>query len=257
MRLLAPAVAVLMLGACTSDAGDAEGPSLEGTTWVLEAGSIDALVDAAPKDARIDLTLADGEAHGTAACNTYGAAYTLDGHELRFGSFGTTQMACDPPLMDLEAAYLSALGDVGGSEVVADGTLVLTDGHVRLSYAREVPSEPLPLTGTEWRLTTIASETAVSSIVAGTEVTATFGQDGVVSGSDGCNRYHAPYETSDGSLTIGPLATTKMACEPDAQRQAHDVSVAMVATAAYEIDGTSLTLLDDAGDLLLQFDGSA
>lgn len=258
MRLLVPAAAaVVLLAACGSGGGAHDGPPLEGTTWLLEAGSIGALVETVPTGARVDLTLESGQAGGTAACNSYRGGYTLEGDGLTFESFATTQMACDGPLMELESAYLTALDAVSGWEIDADGVLVLTGGQAPLSFVEEVAPEPLPLTGTAWRLTTIASGTAVSSTIAGTEVTATFGDDRIVSGSDGCNRYTAPYETSDGDLTIGALATTKMACEPDVQQQANEVAAAMATTAAFEIDGTSLTLLDEAGDLLLQFDGVA
>ena len=257
MRGLLPAVVfAILLAACGSDDGGAQGPTLEGTTWVLDDASMGSLVEAVPSEARIDLTLEAGQAQGTSACNTYSGSYTLDGDQLTFGPFAATQMACDQPLMDLEAAYLAALGDVSSYAIDAEGTLVLSGGDMSISYTEEVPPEPLPLTGTEWRLTTIASETAVSSTIAGTEITASFGEDGTVEGSDGCNRYNAGYEVADGTLTFGPLATTKMACEPDVQQQATRFAAALEATAAYEIEGTSLTLLDEAGSPLLVFDGS-
>jgi len=256
MRVLVPVIALsLALTACGSEDGG-NAASLEGVIWVLDAASIGELVDPVPVDARVDLSFEDGQAGGTSGCNSYRGGYTVDGDSLTFGPLAATQMACEPPLMDLEAAYLAALADVDGFEVNAGGDLVLTGGEVALTYAAEAPPEPLPLTGTRWVLTTIAAGDVVSSTIAGTEVTAVFAEDGTVAGTDGCNRYVAEYSVSDGSMTIGALAGTKMACEPDVAAQAQDVADAMAATAAYEIDGPSLSLLDEAGGLLLVFEGA-
>ncbi len=53
-------------------------------------------------------------------------------------------------------------------------------------------------------------------------LTATFAEDGSLSGSGGCNTFNAGYtvEGADG-LTIGPIASTKMAC-PDEVMTAED-----------------------------------
>jgi heat shock protein HslJ len=259
MRARLPAattVLVLLLAACSSGDDGADASALEGATWVLDAASMGSLTDTVPAEARVDLTFEAREARGTSACNSYSGSYTVDGDQLTFGPLASTQMACDEALMDLEAAYLAALGDVSGFEVSDEG-LVLSDGDVSLSYEAEAPAEALPLVGTAWTLTSIATGDAVSSTIAGIEVMATFGEDGTVAGNDGCNQYHGPYSVSDGSIEIGELAGTLMACEPDVDRQAQDFREGMAAATAYEIDGTSLTLLDGAGSLLLAFDGAA
>jgi heat shock protein HslJ/uncharacterized membrane protein len=48
----------------------------------------------------------------------------------------------------------------------------------------------------------------------GVTVTVMFGRDGQVSGRSGCNRYSGGYTLTGEGLTIGPLATTRMACPP-------------------------------------------
>jgi putative lipoprotein len=46
------------------------------------------------------------------------------------------------------------------------------------------------------------------------DVTLTFADDGTVSGSPACNTYSGSYEAGDdGSISLGPLASTQMACE--------------------------------------------
>jgi heat shock protein HslJ len=46
----------------------------------------------------------------------------------------------------------------------------------------------------------------------GTNITATFGFAGRLSGSTGCNNYFATYYTNNQSIHIDKLALTKMAC---------------------------------------------
>jgi len=254
--------ALLTLLACASNdsAGDATtGGDLTGVTWVLDHASMMTLVDTVPTGARIDIRFDGAEVQGRAACNSYGGGYEADASTgaLSFSDLASTQMACDPPLMDLESAYLGAIGDVTGYQVTGNQTgLVLTGGTAALTFTPEAPAEALPLEGTAWTLTTIATpdSQAVSSTIAGTKVTAQF-DAGAVSGSAGCNTYHGTYETSDGSLTFGPLSATRKMCEQDVSTQEEQFLAAFDATASFTIDGDQLSLSDDAGQMLLQFSG--
>ena len=78
-------------------------------------------------------------------------------------------------------------------------------------------------------------------------------QDGEVSGSAGCNVYFGSYESSDGSLAFGALASSMMACPEPAGtlESAYLASLAMVA--GYSLEDSTLTLVDDAGTALLVF----
>jgi heat shock protein HslJ len=267
MRRVGVAIAsctLLALFACASDSssdGGSTGGTLTGVTWVLDQASMMTLVDTVPKDAQIDIALDGSQAHGRAACNSYGGGYEADpgAGTLSFSELASTQMACDPPLMDLEQAYLAALGDVTGYQITGDQTgLVLTGGTAALTFTPEAPMQALPLEGTAWTLTTIATpdSQAVSSTIAGTKVTALF-DNGAVSGSGGCNTYHGTYETSGSSLTFGPVSSTMKMCEQDVSTQEQQYVSALDATAAFAIDGDQLTLSDDAGQMLLQFSGKA
>ena len=40
-----------------------------------------------------------------------------------------------------------------------------------------------------------------------------FGEDGTLAGFAGCNQFNAPYHGTGSDLTLGSIATTKMACE--------------------------------------------
>ena len=124
-RSLAPLPLIpLILVACASTgASDGQGSGsdpneLIGVVWMLDEPSIGRLVADVPSGTQVTLTFEDGQAHGSAACNSYGGAYQAgeDG-SLSFDAFAVTQMACDPPLMTLETAYLEVLGGVSAFEV--------------------------------------------------------------------------------------------------------------------------------------------
>jgi heat shock protein HslJ len=268
MRRLAPlAISLpLLLTACggITDSGGSQGGAgeLTGVTWVLDRASMMTLVDAVPKDARIDVTFDGSQSSGLAACNRYGGTYEADAGQgtLTFSALASTQMACVGDLMDLESAYLSALGAVTGYQVTGDQTgLQLTGGTAALTFQPEQPAEALPLEGTAWTLTTIAQpeRQAVSSTIAGTKVTAMF-EAGSVSGSGGCNTYNGSYETGEaGSLTFGPIASTLMLCAQDVSDQEQAYFAALAKVGSYAIDGEQLTLSDGDGTMLLQFSGKA
>ncbi len=258
-------VLMALLPACAHDASPAApgSPStgggtgaLEGVTWVLSDASMSALAAGAPADARVDLTFEGERVHGSAACNSYSGGLRLAGTALSFEAFATTQMACAPPLMELETAYLGAMADVTGYSV--DGsTLTLTGGPTDLTFDAEIPAPPLALTGTSWRLESIVSGDSVSSTIAGTEATLILSDGGTASGNATCNQLSGTYETSGESLTFGPLATTKMACTVDgASEQEHQVLTALAATRSFAIDGDQLTLSDESGAALLTYRGA-
>ena len=115
----------------------------------------------------------------------------------------------------------------------------------------------LPLVGTTWTLTTIASGDAVSSVLIGTEVTAELTADGTVAGSAGCNRYSGTYRWTGDQLAFYSLASTKMACADDVMAQEGAFLASMGQVATFAIEGEQLTVSDGSGALLLGFDGTA
>lgn len=75
-----------------------------------------------------------------------------------------------------------------------------------------------------------------------------------VQGSDGCNRYGAPYKGGNGTLEIGPNGIrTLMACPEPVNRLAASFNAALAQAQAYRIDGETLLLLDAAGATLASF----
>ena len=110
-----------------------------------------------------------------------------------------------------------------------------------------------------WRLVAFASgeATAFNNDLEEIEVTASFSAKGAVSGRSGCNRYQASVNVADDSLTIGPIAGTKMACPGKRMEVEQAYTKALPMASDYRREGRTLTLLDDEGEPLLRFESLA
>lgn len=80
-----------------------------------------------------------------------------------------------------------------------------------------------------------------------------FGANGRVSGNSGCNRFTGAYEVAeDGSIKIGPLAATRMACpEPEMALEAKFLAD-LDSVRRFERDGTRLSLRGGDGGVLME-----
>jgi heat shock protein HslJ len=107
-------------------------------------------------------------------------------------------------------------------------------------------SETSPLEGTAWILSALPGKTLPLEKM----VTLRF-EGGKASGSDGCNRYSAPYTSTGQSLAISPRGiSTMMACPPEAMQLAADYTQALGNSRAWRIEGGHLHLLAADGRTL-------
>jgi heat shock protein HslJ len=189
---------------------------LEGVEWrLLGWTASDGAWAAVPAGIVATAVFADGVVAGSTGCNRYRAPYRVAGASIEIGPAATTMMACDPDRTTVERAFTAALERSVGWAVENDDLDVLgAGGAVLLRFAAVTGPA---LIGTEWIAIGINNgRGAVVSAVAAVEVTATFGEDGRVGGSGGCNRFVGPYATDGRSMAIGPLASTRMTCpEPE------------------------------------------
>jgi heat shock protein HslJ len=235
---LALLLALGLAAGCGGDDDGAAADSFVGVPWVLSAG-----VDLAGSDAVPSATFTDDTVGGSTGCNRFTAPYTVDGDSIEIGTIATTRMACPPPADTVERAYLAALGRVeawhkNGLE------LVLVDGdHNELLRYEE--ASPLG----EWEVTAFLNGDAVTSPLPGTKLTATFADDGTLTGSSGCNTYQTAFTLGRGSIEIEPPAATQMACaEPKGVMDQEAAYLAALPTAVgYRVDGGSLTLVSADG----------
>jgi heat shock protein HslJ len=142
--------------------------SLEGVPWVLASGlDVEGWEEVAP-----GATFEEGRVAGSTGCNRFTASYRVDGDALEIGEVASTRMACAPPADAVERAYLEALGRVATwrSE---KGELALLDADETevLRYRAATPVG-------SWQATGLLQGNAFTTLLAGSEITASFDEDG-------------------------------------------------------------------------------
>lgn len=186
---------------------------------------------------------------GSSGCNSYFGSYTVDGTNLSVSQVGSTMMACmEEGLMEQESQFLTMLQAAATFTLTADQLTIHTaEGNLIFQ-----PAQHQSLEGIIWMLNGIVEGDAVVSMAADSEITTTF-VDGSVAGYAGCNQYSAPYTVTDNQITLGPIVSTKMACEGEQGEREATFLAALQQTAGYEIERDSLTLFDVNGNALIMF----
>ena len=221
-----------------------------GPAWVLTA------LNGAPPLAGTTVFLTfneDGSVNGSDGCNNMGRTFEVDGNEISFSEMGpTTLMACPEPINAQATAFQQAL-DNAAEFSVSGSKLTLKDSDGTSLAEFEVQDQSLE--GTSWIVSGYNNGTGgFSSVIIDTEITASFGEDGNVTGSDGCNNYSRPYETEGNTIEFGEMfASTMMACPDEIETQAAAYQQALGNTATYEIIGDALTLFDADGTRMVAF----
>jgi heat shock protein HslJ len=223
-------------------------------SWRLVAGhGPDGPVRAA-RDHPISLVIQGERWAGSAGCNHYTTTVAHGGERLAVPhTIATTLMACLDDVMDAERAYLAALMLVE-TIALADGRLTLRGRDVELVFeptaAPGTDDPPVaPLFGTDWAIVALrAGGRAVPEQPVVGHPRLHLAEDGTVTGSTGCNRFMGRYQVTGSKLTVGRLATTRMACdEPAASQEALLLQVLSDATVAATVSGDTLRLSGQAG----------
>jgi heat shock protein HslJ len=224
--------------------------SLTGTTWlgVSFNNGREAVVSALPEAQITAVFAADGTLSGSTGCNNYTTTYTTDGNNITINpQIATTSRACDQPRTEQEMAYLAAL-PLATTYSISGDVLELrsAEGSLQASYVAQPPSA---LSDNSWLVTAYNNgNQAVVGVISGTRLTAVFHADGTISGNSGCNSFSGTYTTDGSNITIGPLATTMMACEEVVMQQETAYLAALQSAATYQVMGDTMQLrtADDA-----------
>lgn len=281
-RLLLPltlVVIVLAAAACGDDGttvgsgGTAGGdPGGSGEDSIAgEYRSVEVTENGQPRplvgDSVIALRFDDGQLGVSAGCNSMSGTYEIDDGVLVVAALATTEMGCEPALMDQDQWVAEFLG--AGPEIaeMADGFDLITDTTTIHFVDREIVEPDAELTGTTWTVDGFVhgsgSDGAVSS-VAGPAPVLRFEPEGFVTGSDGCNDFGYAgesgaeptdglrYEIDGDRITFsGGAVSTDMAC-PDVDTE-HFWAV-VDGTVTWEIEASRLTLTADDRGLVLRSD---
>ncbi len=196
------------------------------------------------KGSQLRLSFDTDSIGASGGCNSMSGAATWANGTLRVtdGSLATTEMACDAPLMDQDTWFAKIL--TSSPDLTQDGdSLTLVSGSTIIVLTDEETVIPdASLTGTAWTLEAITTGDTVGTVPAGVRATLEFSDDGTVVANLGCNTGRGDYTANDTTIAFGPLATTRMACEPPASDVEQMMSGVLQGEVQFTIDGTSLTL---------------
>jgi heat shock protein HslJ len=244
MRLMIALLALALMAGCGDDDGAAaSSSSLEGVPWQLVSG-----LDVEGWEAVTPTVSFEGTSvTGSSGCNQFGGKFTFDGEALTIKSLSSTLMGCEPQVAAVETAYTAALERVAKWRVENEQLVLAdTDGKELLRYRAASPI------GT-WEATSLLKGDGVRSLVAGSEITAVFADDGKLSGSAGCNTYTTTFKRDRGALTIAPPEATELACAEPIMDQERAYLEALPKTASYRVEGSKLLLLTAAGTFVATF----
>lgn len=242
-RHLAVIVPLLTIAACGG--GDpASEPSDPTGAWTLASGQSDGAPVPLVDGFRITLFIEDGQAGGTAACNSYGGEIIVDGSSVALGEIARTEMYCvADEVMESEAAYLDALARVESGTRDGD-TLTLSGPEVELVFTALPPVPTSDLTGTAWVLDTLVDGDAASS-VGGEPATLELAGNGRMAGSTGCRTFTGEWVATGDEIQVTSLAM-EGECSPGLEAQ-DDHVIGVLSRFTATVDGGTLTLSSSGG----------
>ena len=218
--------------------GDTDGPALVGE-WQLSTFGGTAVPNGIIATAVFG---ADGSVTGSGGCNTFSGTYTASDTSLTISRLAVTSMFCEAA-GEIEPAYLDTLQATTGWSVVGD-TLTI-ESTLPLVFTSGIAATG-SLTGQDWLLATMGGQPVEPSL--GTS--ATFADDGTVSGSGGCNGYDSTYTIDGDSISIAPVAATRMACAPEANESESSFFAAMEGATSFTVSGSDLVIATVDGSSL-------
>ena len=247
-------IMALGLAGCQSEAvavaAPVEAVGLAGTSWVLSSLNGDLPIPGATVTMSFG---ANGEVSGSDGCNRFNTTYVQDGYDLVIAQPGaSTMMACAAAVMNQASDFMDALARTT-SFVTLGNQLILMDGNDILATFVAGSQD---LADTMWEVTAYNNgREAVVGLIDGTEITAEFSAEGLVSGNAGCNDYFAGFSVSADGIAIEMPATTFRFCEspPGVMEQEAEYLIALNSAATYEVEGNQLQMrtADDQLALLM------
>ena len=224
-------------------------------TAISESGQPRALIDGTT----IRLRLEQGALTAHAGCNTIGGDYTIERQVLRVDAVSMTEMGCDPARHDQDQWLADLVSSAPTLEPIDDG-FVLRANTTEITFVDRAVVEPdVDLIGTTWLVDGFIEGRGPNASVSSTshEAMLVFDGNGFVTGHDGCNDFgfageagQPPtqglrYEVDENEIAFsGAAVTTDKAC-PDVETDRF--WAVLSGSVTWEIDGSRLTLHDDAG----------
>jgi heat shock protein HslJ len=201
----------------------------------------------------ISLRFEERALSATAGCNSLGGPYRLEGFNgatgtvvVDGGGLSMTEIGCDPPRHDQDTWLADLLLAKPTVSLPDDDQMTLTDGTSTIHFVdREVADPDRPLVDTTWKVDSIITGDAVSSVPENGSVTFVFGGDGrLVVTSDKCTSAAVSYEQSGEQITLGSYTVDDIGCPSP---WAETLALLDAKSLAFTIDHARLTLTASSG----------
>ena len=165
----------------------------------------------------------------------------------------------DPARIDTRRTYA-----VRATVHYRDQLMFATDTHypvltqdapetVEVTMRRVSTASPASLENTYWKATSIRGESVAVAERQREPHLLLHPTEQRLSGFGGCNTLMGGYELDQDQISFSGIASTMMACA-DTMDQEQVFLEALLEVARWRISGQALTLLDDAGEVLLEFE---
>lgn len=102
-----------------------------------------------------------------------------------------------------------------------------------------------------WELTAYGLEGSTSPALTDNEPGLTFNTDGTLNGSSGCNGFSGEYTVEGDQIEFGPITSTLMLCDSPIMGQEEAFFQVLTETAAYQMEGNTLTISNNGQALVL------
>jgi heat shock protein HslJ len=121
-------------------------------------------------------------------------------------------------------------------------TLLLT---ASAALAMETNKQTATLPGSAWQVKTFAGQTPLADHA----ITFEFDNEGNIAGDASCNRFGGTCTIEGSTMKIGPLRSTRRACETEIMQQEHKFLALLGAATTWAMDGDELVLTAPEGEI--------
>ena len=114
------------------------------------------------------------------------------------------------------------------------------------ALAMETNQASATLRGSAWQVTTFAGQAALADH----PITVEFDNEGNIAGNGSCNRFGGACKIEGNKIEVGPLRSTRRACEPEVMQQEHKFLTLLGSATEWEIDPEdTLVLRAEGGEI--------
>jgi len=117
---------------------------------------------------------------------------------------------------------------------------------ITTSLAMETNKAYIPLPGSAWEVTTFAGQIPLADH----PITFEFDTEGNIAGDASCNRFGGACTIEGNTIKVGPLRSTRRACEPDIMEQERKFLALLGAVATWEMGAEGeLVMRGEGGEI--------